>query len=99
MKVFCALGLLFLCLPALCQDAVMFRGNPQHTGVYQAAGVPRFSKVKWKFHTNGSVVSSPAVAGGVVYVGSSDGAFYAVDLENGSLKWKFPTNSRVSSSA
>jgi len=76
----------------------MFRGNPQHTGVYQAAGVPKFSKVKWKFHTNGSVFSSPAVAGGVVYVGSSDGILYAVDLESGTLKWKFPTGSRVASS-
>ena len=76
----------------------MFRGNPQHSGVYQAAGVPKFSKVKWKFHTNGSVVSSPAVAGGVVYVGSSDGILYAVDLESGTLKWKFPTGSRVASS-
>ena len=76
----------------------MFRGNPQHTGVYQAGGVPKFSKVKWKFHTNGSVFSSPAVAGGVVYVGSSDGILYAVDLESGTLKWKFPTGSRVASS-
>jgi len=76
----------------------MFRGNPQHTGVYQAAGVPKFSKVKWKFHTNGSVFSSPAVAGGVVYVGSSDGILYAVGIESGTLKWKFPTGSRVASS-
>jgi outer membrane protein assembly factor BamB len=76
----------------------MFRGNPQHTGVYRATGVPKFSKVKWKFHTNGSVFSSPAVAGGVVYVGSSDGILYAVDLESGTLKWKFPTGSRVASS-
>ena len=76
----------------------MFRGNPQHTGVYQAAGVPKFSKVKWKFHTNGSVFSSPAVAGGVVYVGSSDGILYAVGIESGTLKWKFFTGSRVASS-
>jgi len=76
----------------------MFRGNPQHTGVYQAAGVPKFSKVKWKFHTNGSVFSSPAVASGVVYVGSSDGILYAVGIESGTLKWKFPTGSRVASS-
>jgi len=98
MKILRALSVLFFCVPVLCQNAVMFRGNPQHTGVYQAAGVAKFSKVKWKFHTNGSVFSSPAVAGGVVYVGSSDGNLYAVDLESGSLRWKFPTNSRVSSS-
>src|SRR5215475_13857933 len=93
-----ALSVLLFCLPGFCQDAVMFRGNPQHTGVYQAAGVPKFNKVKWKFHAGGSVFSSPAVAGGVVYAGSSDGLLYAVDLETGALKWKFPTNSRVPSS-
>lgn len=76
----------------------MFRGNAMHTGVYQAAGVPKFSKVKWKFHTDGSVFSSPAVARGVVYIGSGDGNLYAVDQETGALKWKFPTRSRVASS-
>jgi len=76
----------------------MFRGNPLHTGVYQAAGVPKFSRVKWKFHTNGRVFSSPAVANGVAYIGSDDQNLYAVDLETGTLKWKFPTGSRITSS-
>src|SRR5436853_5199666 len=93
-----ALTVLLFCLPGLCQDAAMFRGNPMHTGVYQAVGVPKFSQVKWKFHTNGSVFSSPAVAGAVVYVGSGDGNLYAIDQESGALKWKFPTGSRVASS-
>src|SRR4029077_11136974 len=55
-------------------------------------------KVKWKFHTNGSVFSSPAVAGGGGFLGGSGGILYAVDLESGTLKWKFPTGSRVASS-
>ena len=76
----------------------MFRGNSAHTGVYQAAGISKFSKVKWKFHTDGSVFSSPAVVNGVVYIGSGDGNLYAVDQETGALKWKFPTGSRVTSS-
>jgi len=76
----------------------MFRGNPLHTGVYSAAGVPKFSKVKWKFHTNGRVFSSPAIANGVAYIGSDDQNLYAVDLETGTLKWRFPTGSRITSS-
>ena len=32
----------------------------------------------WQFTTGGSVLSSPAVANGVVYVGSSDGNVYAI---------------------
>src|SRR6185312_16375226 len=91
------LWVVLFCLPGFCQDAPMFRGNPAHTGVYQAAGISKFSKVKWKFHTDGSVFSSPAVVNGVVYIGSGDGNLYAVDQGTGALKWKFPTGSRVTS--
>lgn len=73
------------------QDAVMFRGDQQRTGVYNALGVPKFNAVQWKFHTNGRVIASPAIANGVVYVGSTDGNFYAIDGGSGTLKWKFET--------
>ena len=76
----------------------MFRGNPSRTGVYEGAGVPKLTGVKWKFHTNGYVISSPAVAGGTAYVGSTDGNLYAVDLQAGAQKWKFKTDARVVSS-
>ena len=76
----------------------MFRGNPQHTGVYQAAGIATFSKVKWKFHTGGMVIGSPAAVHGVIYVGSTDGNLYAIDSDSGKLKWKFQAKSRVPSS-
>lgn len=82
------------------QDAAMFRGNLQHTGVYTAAGVPKFNAIKWKFHTGGRVISSPAVVGGVAYVGSTDGNLYAVDVSTGTVKWKFATKAwEVSSPA
>ena len=64
-------------------DAAMFRGNLAHTGVYKAQGVPKFSQIRWKFHTDGQVISSPAVANGMIFVGSTDGNLYAVDLESG----------------
>jgi eukaryotic-like serine/threonine-protein kinase len=87
-----------VCVPALCLDAATFRGNPQHSGVYDSAGVTKFSRVKWKFHTSGRVISSPAVSGGVVFVGGTDGNLYAVDRESGQLKWKFAAKSRITSS-
>jgi eukaryotic-like serine/threonine-protein kinase len=92
------LAAFLICLPALSQDAAMFRGNLQHTGIYDATGVPRFNKIKWTFHTSGRVISSPAVSNGMAYVGSTDGNLYAVDLESGAQKWKFETKVRVSSS-
>jgi len=75
----------------------MFRGNPQHSGVYDAGGVPTFTKVKWSFHTGGMVIGSPTVTGGVVYVGSDDGNVYAIDASSGTQKWKFAAKSRVPS--
>jgi outer membrane protein assembly factor BamB len=88
---------LAFCSPAFAQDA-MFRGNPQHTGVYAGPGVSPFTKIKWQFHTNGQVLSSPAVAGGTLYVGSSDHRLYALDAATGALRWKFKTDGRITSS-
>lgn len=90
--------ILMFSLPAFCGDGSTFRGDARHSGVYDAAGVARFSKVKWQFHTGGYVTSSPAVVGGTVFVGSADGNLYAIDRESGAQKWKFGTKGRVVSS-
>jgi outer membrane protein assembly factor BamB len=83
---------------AFAQDAMMFRGNLAHAGVYDAVGVPKLSGLKWKFHAGGAILSSPALANGLAYVGSTDGNLYAVDLNSGAMKWKFETKARVVSS-
>ena len=41
----------------------------------------------WTFATGGGVLSSPAVANGVFYVGSDDGNLYALDASTGTLLW------------
>jgi len=97
MKRFFLLALLLAPLPLLAQDA-MFRGNAGHTGVYSAPGTPKFTQVKWQFHTSGQVLSSPAVAGDKLYFGSGDHCLYALDLDTGAQKWKFKTEGRVTSS-
>ena len=86
------------CTSAFAQDAPMFRGNLQHTGVYQASGVAHLKGIKWKFQTGGRVIASPAIVNGVAYVGSTDGNLYALDAASGALKWKFATQSWVTSS-
>ena len=93
-------GVLMLTLnaPALGSDSAMFRGDLEHSGVYQSAGITHAPTVKWKFHTSGYVNSSPAVASGAVYVGSADGGLYAVNKDTGKLRWRFKTGSRVVSS-
>ena len=40
-------------------DAAMFRGGPDHTGVYAAQSSPTLGRVVWKHRTGGRVISSP----------------------------------------
>ncbi|MDD5338009.1 MAG: PQQ-binding-like beta-propeller repeat protein [Dehalococcoidales bacterium] len=71
---------------------------------YVGSGTKLFSinvigyNIQWEFTTNGDVTSSPAVANGVVYVGSEDGHIYAVDTTTGLLLWDYATGGQVSSS-
>ena len=53
--------------------------------------MPKTGALKWKFATGNVVHASPAVAGGVVYIGSWDRYLYALRAEDGSLLWKFET--------
>jgi eukaryotic-like serine/threonine-protein kinase len=92
------LSLPVACVSSFCQNPVMFRANPQHTGVYAGAGVPVLHGVKWKFHTGAAVTSTPAVVQGVVYIGSADHNLYALDAATGSVKWKFEAQSRINAS-
>ncbi len=84
--------------PGFGEDAATFRGNLEHTGVYEASGIPSLTGIRWKFQTGGPVVSSPAVTDGLVFVGSMDKNLYAVDRATGALRWKFATGSGVNSS-
>jgi outer membrane protein assembly factor BamB len=78
-------------------QTTMFRGGPDHLGTY-AGAVPTLDTVVWKFATRGRVISSPAVAGGLVVVGSSDGSLYGINRSDGTQRWKFDTRGPVNSS-
>jgi|HubBroStandDraft_6_1064221.scaffolds.fasta_scaffold52871_2 outer membrane protein assembly factor BamB len=79
-------------------QAAMFRGDLAHTAVYGDTGIATLAGVKWRFHTGGRVIASPAIAGRTAYVGSTDGNLYAVDVGHGTLRWKLATGARVTSS-
>ena len=78
-------------------QTAMFRGGPEHLGNY-AGPVPTLDSVAWKFLTRGRVISSPAVAGGLVVVGSTDGSLYGLNRADGTQRWKFDTKGPVTSS-
>jgi outer membrane protein assembly factor BamB len=74
-----------------------FRGNNAHTGVYDAPGPKQLGGVKWAFKAGGPIVSSPAIAGGVVYIAAWDGHLYAIDEETGKEKWNFKSRMPIAS--
>ena len=69
-------------------DWMMFRSDPLHSGA--GTGNPVLvPTLTWKYTTNGPVVSSPAVVGGVVYVGSEDDNVYALKAASGAKLWNY----------
>jgi outer membrane protein assembly factor BamB len=79
-------------------EAATFRGDAAHSGVYAGRAIAA-PALKWKFATHGRVIASPAVEDGIVYVGSADGALYALDAKTGAELWKYQTHARIASSA
>jgi outer membrane protein assembly factor BamB len=55
-------------------------------------------KSAWTFATRARVESSPAIAGGRVFVGSNDGRFYVLSLANGAKLWEFNAGAPLSAS-
>jgi outer membrane protein assembly factor BamB len=86
-----------LLLAPLCHAQSMFRGGPNHSGVYSGPEPRQFHRVKWKFPTGNRIVSSPVIQGKTIYFGSDDGNIYAVDSESGRQVWKCSTKGPVAS--
>ncbi len=76
----------------------MFMGGLNHTGA--RSNGPANDAVKlWGFNTRSSPsISSPAVAGGRLYVGSADNNLYCLNATNGALLWNFTTGASIPSS-
>src|SRR5262249_47314495 len=82
---------------AIAKDFPMFRGNPQHTGVYDTKGVRDLGGLKWKFQSQGPIRSSPVIANGILYFGSGDNCLYALTVESGKMVWRFEAEGAVQS--
>lgn len=70
--------------------------NP-YENTLNAANVSGLAEL-WTFATGGAVELSPAVVGGVLYVGSDDGYVYALNATTGALNWSAATGGAVKSS-
>jgi len=73
---------------ATISDGTVYVGSPDHHlyAIDAASGAQR-----WRFETQGSVRSTPAVARGRVFFGSYDHFIYALDTKDGKLDWKRDT--------
>jgi outer membrane protein assembly factor BamB len=79
-------------------DWPMWRADPTHSSIAQWG--PTNLSLSWTFATNGSVISSPSVANGIVYVGSQDKNIYSISAFSGNLIWSYTTqDAQVSSPA
>ena len=53
----------------------------------------------WEFETGANIYSTPAIGvDGVLYVGSDDTNFFALDAKTGKEKWSLKTGGKVDSS-
>jgi outer membrane protein assembly factor BamB len=72
--------------PTFLHDPERTAADPVET-VLSPATAPYLTKA-WAAQIGSPVLSSPAVAGGVAYVGASDGYEYALDAGTGAMLWK-----------
>ena len=79
--------------------AAMFLCDPVHSGVHAADALGIKLAPRWRFRTNQLNRSTPVVMDGVVYVGSNNGRFYALDAASGKPRWAFAAAGPVNSSA
>src|SRR5947209_3625611 len=84
-------------IPAAAAAQAMFRGGPEHRGVYESPN-PSVTTVAWRFKTNGRVISSPLVVNDVIYVGTTERNLYAVERSSGVVRWRFATKGWITSS-
>ena len=66
----------------------MYRGNAAHTGELPGPGITGRPYRVWRFDTAGELYSSPAVANGLIYIGSKTGFIYALDGNDGTERWR-----------
>jgi len=81
-------------------DWIMFRGRNGRGATSNSLHPPL--GLKWKLRLglgeNESIVfNPPIVKGGIIYFGSADGNFYALDIKSGYMRWVFKTKGIINS--
>lgn len=74
-------------------------GEPyaQLRAAYHVEGAPVRPTLGWRFRVAGGVSAPPAVSDGVVYFGTIEGDFYALDSRTGLERWTYRTGGWIQS--
>jgi len=75
-------------------DNVLYFGSWNHNVYALDVSVRTRPRLRWRFHADNEVNSSPAYGGGLVYFGSNSGSMYAVNARTGRLVWRSGSYSR-----
>lgn len=71
----------------------MWQHDPAHSADASCSSITPSDVARlrpsWFVSTHSSVMATPTVAGGTVFVGDSAGTFYAIDQRTGALRWSF----------
>ena len=73
-----------------------FHFDASHTGFNPSEHILSPTTVRtlpaaWKYMTGNGIQSSPAIANGILYIGSNDNNVYALNATTGALIWKYTT--------
>ncbi len=79
--------------PVVVDERILFGTDAGEVACLDASG-----EMRWRFQTRRRVMSTPCVREGVVYIGSDDWYFYALDIEQGYPIWRYRTRGAVVSS-
>ncbi len=72
----------------------IYRGDSMLSGM-AADELPEELSLLWSFKTESWIISSPVMGFGRVYIGSSDGKAYSINLIDGSKVWEFDTGDDI----
>lgn len=75
----------------------IFRGDSSLSGIAED-NVPDKLSLLWSFNTESYIISSPVIGSGRVYIGSTDGKVYALNLLDGREVWAFDTEDDIEAS-
>ena len=79
--------------------AKMFRDNSSHFTPAITASEKIYDRKAWSFFAEAPVRSTPVISGNSIFIGTTQGKFFAINKNTGKQTWQYNTGFAVNSSA